>query len=68
MAEAGLSICGCSGTSSPYHPTVLTIMLGMNDGRYVNHKPADDDTYYAGFKHIVESVRQAVPNLRITRD
>ena len=30
-----------------YHPTVMTIMLGMNDGRYTNHKPADDDVYYA---------------------
>jgi lysophospholipase L1-like esterase len=49
-----------------YHPTVMTIMLGMNDGKYVNHKPEDDEIYYAGFKHLVETVRQAIPNLRIT--
>jgi lysophospholipase L1-like esterase len=49
-----------------YHPTVMTIMLGMNDGRYTNHTAADDDTYYAGYRHLVEVVRQALPSLRIT--
>jgi len=49
-----------------YHPTVMTIMLGMNDGRYVNHKTEDDETYYAGYRHLVETVRHAEPNLRIT--
>lgn len=49
-----------------YHPTVMTIMLGMNDGNYTNHKPEADDVYYAGYRHIVETVRQAVPGLRIT--
>jgi len=49
-----------------YKPTVMTIMLGMNDGRYTNHTPADDDAYYAGYHHIVETVRRAIPGLRIT--
>jgi lysophospholipase L1-like esterase len=49
-----------------YHPTVMTIMLGMNDGRNVNHTPADDDVYFAGYKHIIESMRRANPALRIT--
>jgi lysophospholipase L1-like esterase len=49
-----------------YHPTVMTIMLGMNDGSYVNHTPANDETFYAGYKHIVETVRGAIPGLRIT--
>jgi lysophospholipase L1-like esterase len=49
-----------------YHPTVMTIMLGMNDGSYVNHTPANDETFYAGYKHIVETVRGAIPALRIT--
>jgi lysophospholipase L1-like esterase len=49
-----------------YHPTVMTIMLGMNDGRYTSHTAADDETFYAGFRHLVEVVRQAVPSLRIT--
>jgi lysophospholipase L1-like esterase len=49
-----------------YKPTVMTIMLGMNDGKYVNHAPADDDAYYAGYRHIIEAVRQKFPAVRIT--
>jgi lysophospholipase L1-like esterase len=49
-----------------YKPTVMTIMLGMNDGRY---KAFDDEVfrvYTDGYEHIVKSMRDAVPNLRIT--
>ncbi|MGA3201300.1 MAG: SGNH/GDSL hydrolase family protein, partial [Bryobacteraceae bacterium] len=49
-----------------YKPTVMTIMLGMNDGRY---KPFDEDTYRVftdGYEHIVKSMKDALPNLRIT--
>jgi lysophospholipase L1-like esterase len=49
-----------------YHPTVMTIMLGMNDGKYVNHTAADDDVYFLGYRHIVDTVRHAIPALRIT--
>jgi lysophospholipase L1-like esterase len=49
-----------------YHPTVMTIMLGMNDGKYVNHTAADDDVYYSGYRHIVDTVRHAIPALRVT--
>ena len=49
-----------------YKPTAMTIMLGMNDGKYVNHTAADDDTYYAGYRHIIEAVRQQDPDVRIT--
>lgn len=49
-----------------YKPTVMTIMLGMNDGHYANHAPADDDVFYGGFQHIVQSVRQTLPDIRIT--
>ena len=49
-----------------YHPTVMTIMLGMNDGKYVNHTPADDDVYFSGYRHIIDTVRHAIPALRIT--
>lgn len=49
-----------------YKPTVMTVMLGMNDGRY---KAFDDDTFRVftdGYEHIVKSMKDAVPNLRIT--
>jgi lysophospholipase L1-like esterase len=49
-----------------YDPTVMTIMLGMNDGRYAGHQPADDTAFQAGFRHIVETMRTARPLLRIT--
>lgn len=49
-----------------YKPSVLTIMLGMNDGKYANHTAADDDAFYAGYRHIIETVRQKFPALRIT--
>jgi lysophospholipase L1-like esterase len=49
-----------------YHPTVMTIMLGMNDGNYANHKPENDEVFYAGFRHIVETVRKTAPSVRIT--
>ncbi len=49
-----------------YKPTVVTIMLGMNDGRYVSHTPADDQVFYKGFQHIVESLKQTDPGVRIT--
>jgi lysophospholipase L1-like esterase len=49
-----------------YHPTVMTIMLGMNDGGYTNHTPANDEAFFTGYQHIVESVRHTIPDLRIT--
>jgi lysophospholipase L1-like esterase len=49
-----------------YKPDVLTIMLGMNDGRYADHTSADDESYYAGYRHIIETVRRKLPALRIT--
>lgn len=50
----------------PYRPTVITIMLGMNDG---NYKPFDEttfNTYTAGMEHIVDSLRKTAPDCRIT--
>lgn len=50
----------------PYKPTVLTIMLGMNDGRYRAFVPDIFDTYATGYRHIVQAVKQALPGIRIT--
>jgi lysophospholipase L1-like esterase len=49
-----------------YQPTVVTIMLGMNDGGYTKHKAENDEAFKAGFQHIVESLKQQIPALRIT--
>src|ERR1700689_2555183 len=44
----------------------MTIMLGMNDGRYT---PFDEDVFLVftdGYEHIAKSMKDALPNLRIT--
>jgi lysophospholipase L1-like esterase len=50
----------------PYQPTVMTIMLGMNDGGYHADDAATFARYTAGYQHIVESVRKALPTIRLT--
>ena len=50
----------------PYSPTVLTIMLGMNDGRYRAYDQQIFDEFAAGYKHIVDTVKRAFPGIRIT--
>jgi lysophospholipase L1-like esterase len=49
-----------------YKPTVITIMLGMNDGSYRAFDQKIFDTYAAGYRHIVQSVKEALPGIRIT--
>src|SRR5438876_2165317 len=49
-----------------YKPTVLTIMLGMNDGRYRAYDPDIFQQYSSGFESIVKTVRSALPDIRIT--
>jgi lysophospholipase L1-like esterase len=50
----------------PYAPTVVTIMLGMNDGRY---RPFDKDIfddYSAGYESMVKQIKALAPKTRIT--
>lgn len=49
-----------------YKPTVMTIMLGMNDGRY---RPFDADIfrdYSTGYEHMLDFVKAGAPDLRLT--
>ncbi len=50
----------------PFKPTVVTIMLGMNDGRYRAYDPAIFDVFANGYRHIVDSIEAALPGVRIT--
>jgi lysophospholipase L1-like esterase len=50
----------------PYRPTVMTIMLGMNDGSYKAFDDATFHTFTAGMEHILDSVHQTAPDCRIT--
>jgi len=49
-----------------YKPTVMTIMLGMNDGSYRAFDQKIFDTYAGGIRHIIESVEKTLPGIRIT--
>ena len=49
-----------------YNPTVMTIMLGMNDGRYRAFDQQLFDDFASGYKHIVETVKHQLPRIRIT--
>jgi lysophospholipase L1-like esterase len=47
-----------------YKPTMVTVMLGMNDGEYRAFDQKVFDTYANGLKHIVEAVKSALPAVR----
>jgi lysophospholipase L1-like esterase len=49
-----------------YRPTVVTLMLGMNDGNVKPYDPALFQTYATGYRHIIKTLKEALPNLRIT--
>ena len=49
-----------------YHPTVLTIMLGMNDASYRAFDEAIFSTYSKGYQYIIEQVKKRAPTARIT--
>ena len=49
-----------------YKPTVMTIMLGMNDGGYHAFDQNTFDSYTQGYTHIVDSVQSTLPGARLT--
>jgi lysophospholipase L1-like esterase len=49
-----------------YQPTVMTIMLGMNDGRYRAFDEAIFKTFADGYEHILQVMKAALPGLRLT--
>jgi lysophospholipase L1-like esterase len=49
----------------PFKPTVVTIMLGMNDGKYQPLTPAIFDTFRTGYENIVQSLQAHLPGVRI---
>jgi lysophospholipase L1-like esterase len=50
----------------PYQPTVITIMLGMNDGGYRAFDEAVFSRYTSGFEHILDAIKTNAPTARIT--
>ena len=49
-----------------YHPTVITIMLGMNDARYRASDADTFGTFASGYAEIVKHLKRSLPGVRIT--
>jgi lysophospholipase L1-like esterase len=49
----------------PFKPDVVTIMLGMNDGKYQTFDPQIFSDYTNGYEHIIQSLQQHLPGVRI---
>src|SRR5262249_40384488 len=49
-----------------YKPTVMSIMLGMNDASYRAFDEKIFNVYADGYRHIVEKVRSDAPGVRLT--
>lgn len=51
---------------TPWNPTVITTMLGMNDGDYMAPDPKVLSEYETGYKHLLALLRSSSPEARIT--
>jgi lysophospholipase L1-like esterase len=49
-----------------HRPTVVTVMLGMNDGGYKPYDPATFAAYAAGYRAIIARLKEALPEARLT--
>lgn len=49
-----------------YRPTVVTIMLGMNDGSYRAFDDGIFKTYSTGYQHMLDSIQSVLPGVRVT--
>lgn len=49
----------------PFKPDVVTIMLGMNDASYRPFDPKIYAVYTNGYEHIIQSLQQHLPGVRI---
>jgi lysophospholipase L1-like esterase len=49
-----------------YKPTVVTVMLGMNDASYQPFRDPIFATYTAGYTHLVDKLKADLPGVRLT--
>lgn len=47
-------------------PTVVAVMLGMNDGGYRPMTDEIEQVYVKGYQHLLDSIREHVPGVRLT--
>jgi lysophospholipase L1-like esterase len=50
----------------PHQPTVITIMLGMNDGYYMAFNQKYLDAYEEGYRKLLDAVQSGAPAARVT--
>lgn len=48
-----------------HHPTVVTVMLGMNDGYYVPYDAQIFAAYAEGYHHLVDVIQSKLPGVRL---
>jgi lysophospholipase L1-like esterase len=49
-----------------YQPTVVTILLGMNDGRYRALTESTYNDFSTGYEKLVKTLKATLPNVRLT--
>ncbi|MCL5263188.1 MAG: SGNH/GDSL hydrolase family protein [Acidobacteria bacterium] len=49
----------------PFHPNVVTIMLGMNDAMYQPFKESIFHTYVKGYEYIIAQLQKHLPGVKI---
>jgi lysophospholipase L1-like esterase len=51
---------------TPFHPTMVTVMLGMNDGGYVPESPKMDAIFQQGYRALLTELRRTSPQAALT--
>ena len=49
----------------PFKPTVITIMLGMNDGHYHEFDPSVELAYETGYRYILDALQKQLPTAKV---
>jgi lysophospholipase L1-like esterase len=62
---AGDAATRVSRDVKPWNPTVITVMLGMNDGDYMTPDPKVFADYQTGYERLLSLLREAAPKARI---
>ncbi|HEX8813570.1 MAG TPA: SGNH/GDSL hydrolase family protein [Terracidiphilus sp.] len=50
----------------PFHPGMIAIMLGMNDGWYGDESPEVDAAFLKGYRELLDTLRKAAPSAALT--
>ena len=49
-----------------FHPTTVTVMLGMNDGGYVPESAKMDELFQKGYRALLEEIQRDLPEASLT--